>query len=186
MAIKRRYVEVLAQAAGDGATLTAAAAASATPAQARATLEAGYMDFVGKMLRITASGKQSVAITTPGTIAWSVRFGGTTVWDGLAMVMDTAGYTNVGWWLTLLLRVSVIGAAAQLVGQAVYSSPVLAGNPATPPKGSLTALLPWNTAPGTAGTAFDGQVSQLVDLFYTPSLGTASMTLHEYLLEALN
>lgn len=186
MAIKRRFVELLAIANTDGATLTAAAAASALPAQAKATLDPGHMEFVGKALRITAAGRITVAVTTPGTIAWQVKFGATVVFDMLAMVLDVAGYTNVGWWLQVIMRAGVIGSAAQMVGQGVFSSPILAGNPATPPKGSLTALLAWNVAPSGAGTAFDAGVSQLVDLFYTPSLGTASMTLHEYTLEALN
>jgi len=180
------WLESMASMQADGPTLTAAAAASALSTQAKGNnFPAGFWGNAGKAVLILASGRITVAVTTPGTVRWDVRLGGTVVWDSTAIACDTAGYTNVGWFLALLLTQRAVGTAANLMGQAVLSTPILAGNPATPPKGSLTALLPWNTAPAVGGN-FDATVSQALDFFYTPSLGTTSQICHQFVPITLN
>jgi hypothetical protein len=49
----------------------------------------------------------------------------------------------------------------------------------------VTALLPWNAAPAV-GATFDSTTSQVVDFFFTQTVATGSMTLHQYSLISLN
>jgi hypothetical protein len=179
------WQETLVTAQVDGAAHTTAAAASIIPAAAKFTLPPNFFATIGKQLRVWASGRVSLAVTTPGTLRFDVRFGGTVVFDGLAIVLDTAGYTNVGWFLDLLLTCRAIGTSANLMGQGEFRSTVIAGQPTTPPKGGLTAILPWNSAPAV-GSNFDSTASQAVDLFMTQTVATHSLTLHQYQLVAVN
>ena|ERR1041384_4247179 len=170
----------------DGAALTAAAAASCLPAAAKYTLPANYFDTIGKQLQIRASGRISSVITTPGTARFDVRLGGTVVFDGLAVLLDTvAAHTNVGWTLDVLLTCRAIGTAGNLMGQGIWTCEDILGVPATAPKGVLSAMLPWNSAPAVGGN-FDTTAQQQVDLFFTQTVATGSLTLHQYSLIGLN
>lgn len=182
----KAWTETLITAQIDGATLTAAAAASALPAAAKFTLPANYLSVIGQQLLIKASGRISSVITTPGTARFDVRLGGTVVFDSLAVLLETAaGYTTVGWWLDVLLTVRAVGTSANLMGQGTLTAANLLGVPATPPKPALVAMLPWNSAPAV-GANFSSIVSQEVDLFFTQTVATGSMTLHQYSLIAPN
>lgn len=164
----------------DGPALVAAAAASCLNAQAKYPLPAQFFGVIGKAITIRAQGKVSTVITNPGTMRFDVRFGGTVVWDSLAIVLDTvAAHTNMGWWLEIDLTAQIVGAAAKLMGHGKITCENLAGTPTPSPKGSLTAMLPWNSAPAQ-GAAFDASVSQTVDLFYTQTLATGSLTCQQY------
>lgn len=174
------YWETLVTAQTDGVANTTGAAASALPAAARRTVPANYFDVIGKQLLIKASGRISSVITTPGTARYDVRLGGTVVFDGLAILLDTvAAKTNVGWTLEILLTCRAIGTTGNLMGQGVWTSDALLGRPAGTPVGVLSAMLPWNSAPAVGGN-FDTTVSQQVDLFFTQTAATGSMTLHQY------
>jgi len=169
----------------DGAALTAAAAASAIPAAAKYTLPANFFS-IGKQLLVKASGRISSVITTPGTARYDVRFGATVVFDGLASLLDSvAAHTNVGWTLEILLTCRAIGATGNLFGQGTWTCEDLLGVPATAPKGVLSAILPWNSAPAV-GNNFDTTTSQVVDLFFTQTAATGSMTVHQYSLISPN
>lgn len=179
------FLESLIAQQGDGAAVTAAAATSILSAQGKATLPAQFFGQAGKALLVLASGRISVAVTTPGTVRWDLRLGATVVWDSGAIACDIAGYSNVGWFLAILLTCRVAGAAANLMGQGFINTPILAGNPATPPKGALSALLPWNTAP-VVGNNFDATATQQVDMFFTQTLATGSVTCHQFVPITLN
>lgn len=187
----KSYSEVLISSQIDGAALTAAAAASALPASAKYTFEPGYFGIIGKAIRIRASGRISCAVTTPGTARFDTRLVSpvpTTViaFDSLAMNLNTVAKTNVPWYLDVTLVAKVVGAAAQLFpGPASWASEAVVGSPLPTAGGSGLLLLPYNVAPAL-GTAFDATVQQTLDLFFTQTVGTGSMTLHNYLLEALN
>lgn len=179
------WEEVLITSQVDGAAITAAAATSMLPAAAKYTLPAGFFS-VGKQLRIEASGRISSVITTPGTARYDVRFGATVVFDGLAIVLNAAAAaTNVGWLLSIVLTCRAIGATANLIGQGTWTSYDIDGTPATPPKGSLSAVLPWNSTPAV-GNNFDSTVSQQVDVFFTQTVATGSMTCHQFALFSRN
>jgi len=180
------YVETLIASTENGAARVVAAAATMLPASAIRTLPANYFDFVGKQILIKASGRISSVITTPGTARFDVRMGGTVVFDGLAILLDTvAGHTNVGWELEILLSCRAIGATANFFGIGKWTCEDILGVPATAPKGVLVAILPWNTAPAVGGN-FDSTVSQAVDVQFTQTVATGSLTCHTYGLYGLN
>lgn len=180
------WQETLITAQGDGSALTAAAAASAIPPAAKYTLPANFFRHVGQQIRVLASGRISSVITTPGTARFDLRFGATVVFDGLAVLLETAAaYTNVGWYLDVLLTCRTIGTSATLIGQGTLTAANLLGVPATAPKPALPAMLPWNSAPAV-GNTFDSTATQVVDLYFTQTVATGSMTLHQYSLIALN
>lgn len=178
--------QTLITAQGNGTALTAAAAASALPAQAKYTMPPGFLSVLGQKLRILASGKITSLITTPGTARWSVKFGATVVFDGLAALLDSvAAHTDVGWMLDIELTLTAVGAAATLMGHGLWTSEDILGVPATAPKGVLGAMLPWNSAPAN-GATFDSTASQVVDLFFTQTAATGSMTLQQFELISCN
>jgi hypothetical protein len=180
------WQQTLVTAQADGTALTAAAAATCIPAQAKFTLPANFFDTIGKQVIVKASGRITSLITTPGTARFDVRFGANVVADSQAILLDTvAAHTNVGWYLEMLLTCRVVGAAASLMQSGIWVCEDILGVPATAPKGVVTALLPWNAAPAV-GATFDSTTSQVVDFFFTQTVATGSMTLHQYSLISLN
>lgn len=177
--------EILVTAQGDGGAITAASRTSALPVQAKGVLDPGFFQYAGRMLRVWAHGRISTVITTPGTARFDVDFGGTVVFDGLAVLLDAAAaHTNVPWELEIFLTCRAVGTNGNLMGSGKFVSEVVKGS-GTMPLGSLTAMLPWNTAPAV-GANFSTVVSQTVDLFFTQTVATGSLTLHQYTLEAMN
>lgn len=173
----------------DGPTLTAAAAASYVPVGGLKTLQANFFDVPGKQLIVEAWGRISTVITTPGTIRYDVRFGGTVVFDSLAVLGDTViAHTTVGWYLKIAMtaRSPVPGPSATLHGQGIWVCEAVLGTPgAAPSKCAAITILPWNSAPAV-GTAFNSQVSQQVDGFFTQTVATGSLTCHQYALYSPN
>ena len=179
------WQETLITAQVDGAAITAASATSMLPAAAKYTLPANYF-LIGRKLQIKASGRISSVITTPGTARFDVRFGATVVFDGLAILLDSvAAHTNVGWMLDIELTCRAIGSSANLMGAGTWTCEDILGVPASAPKGVLAAMLPWNTAPAV-GNNFDSTATQVVDLFFTQTVATGSVTLHQFELIAKN
>jgi hypothetical protein len=181
------YRKTLVSAQGDGPTLTAAAAATCLPGQAKVLIPGGALDAPGKLLHIKASGRISSVITTPGTARFDVRLGGTVLFDSLAILLDSvAAHTNVGWMLDLLLTMRTPGTAATLFGQGTFTCEDILGVPATAPKGVLSAILPWNSAPAVSGNTFDATAANILDLFFTQTVATGSLTLHQYVAELVS
>ena len=180
------WAQVLISAQSDGTTLTAAATASCLPAQAKYTLPANFFSYIGQQLQVKAYGRISSVITTPGTAQFDVRFASTSVFAGGAVLLDTvAGHTNVGWSLDIIMTARAVGSTANLFGVGTWTCEDILGVPASAPKGVLSAILPWNTAPAV-GSNFDGTTSQVVDINFTQTVATGSLTLHGYSLIALN
>ena len=174
------YVETLITSSENGTAVTAAAATTLLPASAMKTLPANYFDFVGKQVLVKASGRISSLITTPGTARFDIRLGGTVVFDGLAVLLDTvAAHTNVGWHLEVLLTCRAIGATGNFFGQGQWTCEDILGVPATAPKGVLTAVLPWNSAPAVGGNV-DTTTSLALNLFFTQTVATGSCQLHQF------
>lgn len=174
-----KWIAPLVTAAADGPTLTSAAAASCLPTGAKCLLDGGFFDAPGKQLQIKASGRISCVVTTPGTARFDVRLGGTVVFDGLAVPLNIVAKTNVGWYLEVLLTCRAIGSSGNLIGQGKWTSQASIGAPgdATAAPGSF--LLPYNSAPAVGGN-FDTTAAQTLDLFFTQTVGTGSLTLHQY------
>jgi|CXWL01.1.fsa_nt_gi hypothetical protein len=183
---RQGFQETLISSQVDGTALTAAAAASCLPGAAKFVLPANYFE-IGRQLRITASGRISCAVTTPGTGRFDVRFGSVVVFDSLAFNLNVVAKTSVGWWLEILLTCRAIGAStsANLMGQGKFTSEANVGAPVPGTGGSTTQILPISTAPAV-GTGFDSTASQAIDLYWTQTVATGSLTLHQYLVESLN
>ena len=185
---QQAWMETLVSQQVDGTANTAGTAASIIAAAAKITLPANYF-YIGRELHFILSGRISTVITAPGTARFDIRLGGTVVWDSQAIALDTAvAYTNVSWRLDVILTCRAIGngTATTFMGAGgTWSSPNIAGAPATPPKGALTAMLPWNTAPAV-GTGIDCTTTQTVDVFFTQTVATGSCTCHQYRLKSLN
>lgn len=171
---------------GDGPTLTAAAAASCLPASAKFSIPGGYW-YVGRMWRLRAYGRISNVITIPGTARFDLRFGATVIFDSLAMPLNAVAKANVPWSLDVLLtcRSPGSGTAATLLGQGTWESEAVLASPAPTAGGSGQFLIPFNTAP-VAGGGFDSTSSQTIDMFFTQTVATGSMTVHQFFVEALN
>lgn len=184
---QQTWCNPLAIARSDGATITSTTPASCIPAAAKCTLPPGdQFWYVGKSLRITASGRISCVVTTPGAARYDVRFGSTVVFDGLAIPLNTTAKTAVGWWLEILLTCRSIGNStnATVMGQGWWTSEAGIGAPPATAGGNATFMLPFSSAPAV-GTGFDSTATQTVDLFFTQTVATGSMTLHQYLLEEI-
>lgn len=147
---------------------------------------------IGKMIKITAQGRISTVVTSPGTLTLDVRMGPTAnivVVNGGAMTLNIVAKTNVGWWLEFLMTCRGVGNGtnANLMHQGQWTSEAVIGAPAPTAGGASTHMLPYNTPPAV-GTGFDSTVSMLVDLFGTWSTANAanSIQVHQYKLEDLN
>ena len=179
-------VQVIASSYTDGPALTAAAAASCVPTYVPTTLPAGYWQ-IGRMWRIRASGRISCAVTTPGTARFDLRLGGVVAWDSLAIPLNIVAKTNVPWLLDVVLTCRAVGSStsANLIGQGFWLSEA-ALNVAVPSTGPGPGgnTLPYNTAP-VVGTGFNSQSALTLDFFFTQTVATGSMTLHQFLIEQL-
>lgn len=185
------FQEILTQSTTDGPVNTAGTRASCLPVANRIVLPNNYF-YVGKTLKFTLSGRISSLITTPGTARYDIDMGsaGTTiVFDSLAILLDTvAAHTNVAWQMEVVLVCRAVGTGTSTTffpAKAQWVSEDILGVPATAPKGVLTAVLPWNTAP-VVGAGMDNTAASAVDVFFTQTVGTGSHTVHNYTLEALN
>jgi len=171
--------EIIKVAPGDGAAITAAAATSLLPASSKFSFQPGFFDTLGQQLRINAWGRISTVVTTPGTARFDVRLGGTVIFDSLAIVLDAANaYTNQGWELDILLTLRLAGSAGNFFGQGKWVSPNVSGVAAAVPHGAICAMLPWNSAPAV-GNNVDLTTQLAFDLFFTQTVTTGSITLHE-------
>lgn len=170
----------------DGPTLVAAAAASMLPTSAKLPLPAGFFKYIGQQLEIKATGRISSLITTPGTARFDFRLGASVVFDSQAILLDTvAAHANVGWWLDILLTCRSLGPTGTLFGQGKWACEDILGVPAAAPKGVLTAMLPWNAAP-SVGATFDSTIANIMDMFFTQTVATGSMTLHQLSIDSPN
>jgi hypothetical protein len=178
------WVNPLVMSVGDGPTQTAAAAATLLPSSTKYTLAPNFW-YPGKQLRVTASGRISCVASAPGTARYDVRFGTVVVFDGGAVPMNPVGKVSVGWWLEILLTCRTISnTAATLMGAGRWTSEAGVGAPLPSAGGAPPFVLPFN-APPVVGNGFDSTAAQPVDLFFTQTVGTGQVTLHQYLLEEI-
>lgn len=174
-------VQSLISAQGDGTALSnSTSATSLLPSQAKLTLPANYLDYVGRRLRVTAQGRVSNIVTTPGTLTLDLRLGGTVVFNGGAMQMSTTAHTNVPWWWQVELTVRVIGSVASMMGQGLFFSQAANVSGADSTTGHSYLLSP-NSAPAV-GSTFDSGTALVLDLFGKFSVGDPAnaITLHQY------
>lgn len=172
----------------DGAALTASTTpTSLLPAQARYTFPGGFFNQVGRAIRITAWGRISTVVTTPGTLTLDWRLGATAVISSGAMALNIVAKTTVPWFYQVVGTVRAVGTTANFMPGGFWLSTasilVPAANTGPGPGGHI---LPYNATP-VVGSNFDSTTSLAADFFGTWSLNNAnSITVHQYMLEALN
>jgi hypothetical protein len=170
----------------DGPTLTAAAAASCIPVANQIILPTNYWT-IGKRWKLRASGRISSVVTTPGTARFDLRMGtiATPVvcFDTLAILLDnTVAHTTVPWVLDvdLVCRAVGTGTTTTLFGQGTwFCEDILTTFTQTPPKAAGVAMVPWNTPPAVGG-GFDNTINNVVQMFFTQTVATGSLTVHGY------
>jgi hypothetical protein len=174
----------------DGPTLTAAARASCIPVANRILLPTNYWQ-VPKRWDLFMAGRISSVITTPGTARFDLCLGpaGTIiVFDTLAIPLDTSvAYTTVEWTLAvkLVCRAVGTGTSSNLFASGSFNAPNVLNQAAgfgAVPRGGVTAMVPWNTAPAV-GAGFDNTAANFVDVFFTQTVATGSLTVHTYTID---
>ena len=167
-----------------GPTLTAAAAASCIPTPNKITLPNGYFT-VGKRLRIRLWGQISCVVTTPGTARFDVRIGAVVAFDTGALNLNIVAKTNVPIWVDIELTCRTVGAgtASTLWGLARVQSEAIIASPTNAVGGNGSLLAPVG-APA-AGTGFDNTAANTLDLFFTQTVATGSLTIQDFGVESL-
>jgi len=166
----------------DGPTLTAAAAASCIPTAERLILPNNYWT-VGKSWKITMSGRISCAVTTPGTARFDLRTGpsGTILaYDTGALNLNIVAKTTVPWQLEidLICRTVGNGTSTTLFGMGRFTSEAVVGAPLPAAGGNGVLMCPVGTP--AVGAGFDNTAANAVDMFFTQTVATGSMTVHNY------
>lgn len=181
--------EVIVSGNTDGPTLTTAARASCIPTANRIVLPNNFF-YVGRTIRILMSGRISCAVTTPGTARFDVCLGsaGTTiVFDTLALNLNVVAKTTVPWLLdvTLVCRAVGNGTTTTFFPLAcVFQSEAVVGAPLPTVGGNGALIVPVGTP--AVGAGMDNTAASILDVFFTQTVATGSMTVHNYLVEVLN
>ena len=193
---KQGWQETLISSQVDGSALTnSTTQTSILPAAARFTLPSNYFSEPGKSLRVSARGRISTIVTTPGTFQFFVTFGTVAspinVFSSGTLNLNTTAQTNATWEFEAILTCRAIGngTAANMMGIGSWTSRAIIGSPAVASGAPATQLMP-DTAPAV-GTGFDSTITNVVDLQGQWAGGsnptaTNSITCHEFILESLN
>jgi hypothetical protein len=183
------WQETLVSAQGDGTQiLNSSTAASIIPASAKITLPNNWFN-IGKALRLTLAGRITSVVTTPGTLILDFRLGAVIAWTSQAMPLNTVAKTDLPWYLQAIFTCRSIGASttATLMGQGFFISEDYVGV-ALPATGSAGVVLANNATAPAPGTGFDSTAALTVDVYgkFSVATATTALTLHQYVLEALN
>jgi hypothetical protein len=172
----------------DGPTLTAAARASCIPTASRIVLPNSYF-YIGKAIRVFLSGRISCVVTTPGTARFDICMGaaGTTiVFDTLALNLNVVAKTTVPWILDVMLICRAVGAGTSTTffPMAQFQSEAVVGSPLPTVGGNGSLIVPVGTP--AVGAGMDNTAASALDVFFTQTVATGSMTVHNYRVDALN
>jgi len=172
----------------DGPTLTAAARASCIPTANRVVLPNNFF-YIGRAIKFLLSGRISCVVTTPGTARYDICMGsaGTTVvFDTLALNLNIVAKTTVPWFMEALLVCRAVGTVTSTTffprGQ--FTSEAVIGAPLPAVGGNGTLLVPVGTP--AVGAGMDNTAASALDVFFTQTLATGSMTVHNYQVDVLN
>lgn len=182
------WQETLTMSATDGPTLTAAARASCIPTANRIVLP-NNLFFIGRAIRFSLSGRISCAVTTPGTARFDICMGaaGTTiVFDTGAINLNTVAKTSVPWSLEALLVCRAVGNGTQTTffPAAWFMSEALVGAPLPAAGGNGALNVPIGIP--AVGAGMDNTAASAVDVFFTQTVATGSLTVHNYRVDLLN
>lgn len=173
-------------ASGDGPTLTAAAAATCLPVTCKFTFPPNSF-AISSALRITAQGRISCVVTTPGTARLDVRLGGTVIFDTGALNLNIVAKTTVPWWFDCLITTRAVGSAGNFFGFGNFISSAVIGAAAATAGGNGALVSSVSGGPTTApavGGNVDLTVANAFDCFFTQTVATGSFTVHNFVLES--
>lgn len=130
-------------------------------------------------------GRISCAVTTPGTARFDFRTGpsGTIIaFDTGALNLNVVAKTSVPWQLEFQLTCRAVGngTATQLFGIGQFSSEAIVGAPLPSVGGNGSLMVPVGTP--ALGTGFDNTAANAVDVFFTQTAATGSLTVHNYMI----
>lgn len=180
------YWAPLAIANADGPTLTAAAAASMLPVSAKYTFPANPF-VVGSMLRVTAWGRISCVVTTPGTARFDLRYGGTVIFDTGAINLNVVAKTTLPWTFEAYLQCRAVGSTSNFMGMGRFISEAVIASPLATAGGVGTILSAVSTGPEGApavGSNVDTTAAGAFDCYFTQTVATGSFTCHGFVLES--
>lgn len=180
--------ETIVMGATDGPTLTAAARASCIPTANRIVLPNAFF-YIGRALQVLMSGRISCVVTTPGTARYDICMGaaGTTVvFDTLALNLNIVAKTTVPWFLEVLLvcRAVGTGTSTTFFPRGQFTSEAVVGSPVPTAGGNGSLLVPVGTP--AVGAGMDNTAASALDVFFTQTVATGSMTVHTYQVDVLN
>ena len=181
------FWETLGTLQGPGTAITAASRTSMTvgATSARFTLPSNAIKYPGDQLYLYATGIISCVVTTPGTALFDLAMATVAKISTGAMPLNIVARTSVPWILEILATATTVGTAAVLTWSGKWLSEAfvntaLQSSAAGPGPGGT--LVPW-TGTATGGTitsaTFDSTVSQILDLYFTQSVATGSVTLEQ-------
>lgn len=180
--------ETIVMGATDGPTLTSAARASCIPTANRVVLPNNFF-YIGRAIKFILSGRISCAVTTPGTARYDICMGaaGTTiVYDTLALALNIVAKTTVPWFLEVLLvcRAVGTGTSTTFFPRGQFTSEAVVGSPLPSAGGNGSLLAP--VAAPAVGAGMDNTAASALDVFFTQTVATGSMTVHNYQVDVLN
>jgi hypothetical protein len=180
--------ETIVMSATDGPTLTGAARASCIPTANRIVLPNNFF-YIGRAIKVVMNGRISCAVTTPGTARFDICMGsaGTTVvFDTLALNLNIVAKTTVPWALEVLLvcRAVGTGTSTTFFPRGQFTSEAVIGSPLPAAGGNGSLLVP--VAAPAVGAGMDNTAASALDVFFTQTVATGSMTVHNYQVDVLN
>ena len=186
---QQTWQELIVSGATDGPTLTAAARASCIPTANRIVLPNNYF-YIGRAIKVALSGRISCVVTTPGTARFDICMGsaGTTiVYDTGALNLNIVAKTTVPWWFeaTLVCRAVGTGTSTTFFPHgAFFTSEAFIAAPLPAAGGNGSVLAPVGTP--AVGAGCDNSVAAALDVFFTQTVATGSLTVHNYQVTTLN
>jgi hypothetical protein len=165
-------------------SLTAGGAATA----ARFTIPANLIKYPGDQIMIDARGIISNVVTTPGTARFDFAYGatlGTALFDTQAIPLNIVARTSVPWRLTILATCQAVGVTSNWVWDGEFMSENVINNAlqAAGPGPGGTRVPYSGTAAGASNvvsaSGFNTTVSNIVDLNFTQTVATGSITLQQ-------
>lgn len=180
--------ETIVMGSTDGPTLTAAARASCIPTANRIVLPNNFF-YIGRAVKLLMSGRISCAVTTPGTARFDICMGsaGTTiVFDTLALNLNIVAKTTVPWFLEVLLvcRAVGTGTSTTFFPRGRFTSEAVIGAPLPSVGGNGSLMAPVGTP--AVGAGMDNTAASALDVFFTQTVATGSLTVHNYQWDVLN
>lgn len=191
MALGFRQTLTTLQASGGAITAAARTSMTASSGQARFTIPANAIKYPGDMIKLYAAGIISCVVTTPGTARFDFAFGttlGTALFDTQAMPLNIVARTSVPWELEITATCQGVGTTSNWVwnGHWISEAMINTALQATGPGPGGTSVPYSGTATGASNivsaAAFNTTVSNIVDLNFTQTVTTGSITLQQMIL----